>query len=71
MILNGLVNNITDFGAFVDLGIKQSGLLHISQISDKRISSPRDVLKLHQAVKVKVIDVDLDRRRISLTMKGL
>lgn len=71
MILNGLVNNITDFGAFVDLGIKQSGLLHISQISDKRISSPRDVLKLHQAVKVKVIDVDLDRKRISLTMKGL
>lgn len=71
MILNGLVNNITDFGAFVDLGIKQSGLLHISQISDKRISSPRDVLKLHQAVKVKVIDVDLGRKRISLTMKGL
>ncbi len=71
MELNGLVNNITDFGAFVDIGIKQSGLVHISQMSDTRISSPRDVVKLHQAVRVKVIDIDVKRGRISLTMKGV
>ncbi|MGN1172937.1 MAG: Tex family protein [Muribaculaceae bacterium] len=71
MELNGIVNNITDFGAFVDIGIKQSGLVHVSQMAEKRVSSPHDVVKLHQAVKVKVLDVDVKRGRISLTMKGL
>ncbi|MBD5191961.1 MAG: RNA-binding transcriptional accessory protein [Bacteroidales bacterium] len=71
MILNGIVNNITDFGAFVDIGIKQSGLVHISQMSDKRVTSPRDMVHIHQHVRVKVIEVDLNRKRIALTMKGL
>lgn len=71
MELNGIVNNITDFGAFIDIGIKQSGLVHVSQMAEKRVSSPHDVVKLHQAVKVKVLDVDVKRGRISLTMKGL
>ena len=71
LILNGIVNNITDFGAFVDIGIKQSGLVHISQMSDKRVTSPRDLVHIHQHVRVKVIEVDLNRKRIALTMKGL
>lgn len=71
MELNGIVNNITAFGAFVDVGIKQSGLVHISQLSDHYISSPLDVVKLHQHVKVKVLEVDNVRGRVSLTMKGL
>ncbi|MDE7156069.1 MAG: RNA-binding transcriptional accessory protein, partial [Muribaculaceae bacterium] len=65
MILNGIVNNITDFGVFVDIGVHQSGLVHVSQISDRRITSPRETVKLHQHVRVKVIDVDLKRNRIS------
>lgn len=69
MILNGIINNITDFGVFVDIGVKESGLVHISQISDGFVSSPTDVVSIHQHVKVKVLDVDLSRRRISLTMK--
>lgn len=71
MELNGIVNNITAFGAFVDVGIKQSGLVHISQLCDHYISSPLDVVKLHQHVKVKVLEVDNARGRVSLTMKGL
>lgn len=70
-VLNGIVNNITDFGAFVDVGIKESGLVHISQLSDAYISSPMDVVSIHQHVKVKVLDVDTQRKRISLTMKGV
>lgn len=68
MSLPGIVNNITAFGAFVDLGIKENGLLHISKISNKRISSVSDVLRLGQQVEVKVIDIDHSRRRISLSM---
>lgn len=71
MELNGIVNNITEFGAFVDIGLHESGLVHISQMADRRIASPRDVVKLHQHVRVRVLDVDVSRRRISLTMKGL
>ncbi|MDE5572579.1 MAG: S1 RNA-binding domain-containing protein, partial [Muribaculaceae bacterium] len=71
MILNGIVNNITDFGVFVDIGVHQSGLVHVSQISDRRIASPRETVKLHQHVRVKVIDVDLKRNRISLSMKDV
>lgn len=69
MKLNGIVNNITAFGVFVDVGIKQSGLVHISQICDHYISSPHEIVKLHQHVKVKVLEVDKQRERISLTMK--
>ncbi len=71
MILPGIVNNITDFGAFVDIGIHNSGLVHISQLSDHFISSPHEAVTLHQHVTVKVLDVDRSRGRISLTMKGL
>lgn len=71
MILPGIVTNITNFGAFVDFGIKENGLVHVSQISEKRIESPTDVLKLHQYVKVKVVSVDMERKRIQLSMKGV
>ena len=70
MLLDGQVTNITNFGAFVDIGIKENGLLHISQISDRRISSVDEVLHLNQHIKVKVLELDLDRKRISLTMKN-
>ena len=69
MILPGIVTNITDFGAFVDIGVHQDGLVHISQIANRRIAHPTDVLHLHQHVEVKVIDVDLRRKRISLSMR--
>lgn len=71
MVLPGIVNNITNFGAFVDIGVKQGSLVHISQIADKFISNPADVLSLNQQVTVKVLDVDVQRGRINLTMKGL
>jgi len=70
MILPGIVTNITNFGAFVDIGIKQDGLIHISQMSDKFISSPNEVLKLHQHVQVRVIEVDMKRGRIQLSLKS-
>ena len=70
MLLDGQVTNITNFGAFVDIGIKENGLLHISQISDRRISSVDEVLHLNQHIKVKVLEIDHTRKRISLTMKG-
>ena len=70
MILPGIVTNITNFGAFVDIGVKQDGLVHISQIADKYISNPADVVKLHQHVKVRVLEVDVARKRIQLSMKG-
>lgn len=71
MELPGIVNNITDFGAFVDLGVHESGLLHMSQISDKFIKHPSEALTLYQHVRVKVIEVDKRRKRISLSMKGI
>lgn len=71
MILPGIVTNITNFGAFVDFGIKENGLVHVSQISEKRNESPTEVLKLHQYVMVKVVSVDKERKRIQLTMKGV
>lgn len=71
MVLSGVVNNLTKFGAFVDIGIKESGLIHISQIVDRYISDPAEVLSLTQAVKVKVLDVDKARKRISLSMKDV
>ena len=70
-ILPGIVNNITKFGAFIDLGIKESGLVHISEMADKFISDPNEVVKLHQHVKVKIIQIDLGRKRIQLSLKGV
>lgn len=70
MELPGIVTNITNFGAFVDIGVKQDGLVHISQMADKFIKHPSEVVKLHQAVKVKVVEVDAARKRIQLSMKG-
>ena len=71
MILPGIVTNITNFGAFVDVGVHQDGLVHISQLADRYVSAPTQVVKLHQHVKVKVIEVDRKRNRISLSMKGV
>ena len=71
MELPGIVTNITNFGAFVDVGIKQDGLVHISQMADRFISDPNDIVHLHQHVKVKVLDVEVARKRIQLGMKGL
>ena len=71
MILPGLVSNITAFGAFVNIGVHQDGLVHISQLADKYVSSPGDVVKLGQQVMVRVVEVDLKRRRISLSMKSI
>jgi len=69
--LTGKVNNITAFGVFVDLGMKENGLVHISQLSDRFISSPSEVVSIGMTVKVKVMDVDVARGRIALTMKGI
>lgn len=69
--LTGKVNNLTSFGVFVDLGLKENGLIHISQLSDRFISSASEVVRIGQTVKVKVIDVDTARGRIALTMKGV
>ena len=71
MELNGIVTNITQFGVFVDIGIKENGLVHISELSDHFVSSPLDIVKIHQHIKVRIKDIDADRRRISLTMKGI
>jgi uncharacterized protein len=71
MVLPGIVTNITNFGAFVDIGVKQDGLVHISQMADRYISNPADVVRLHQHVTVKVLEVDPARKRIQLTMKGV
>jgi protein Tex len=69
MVLNGIITNITAFGAFVDIGVKQDGLVHISQMTNKFIKDPNEVVKLSQQVIVKVTEVDIARKRIQLTMK--
>lgn len=71
MVVPGLVGNITAFGAFVDLGIKENGLLHISQLSNKRVATVGDILHLGQQIRVKIIDIDTSRRRISLSLKDV
>lgn len=71
MVLNGKVSNITAFGAFIDLGIKENGLLHVSQMGAGRVSNPSEVVRINQIIRVKVLDVDLNRHRISLTVKDL
>jgi uncharacterized protein len=69
MVLPGIVTNITNFGAFVDIGVKQDGLVHISQLANRFVKDPNEVVKLHQHVKVKVLEIDIPRKRIQLTMK--
>ncbi|MBS4061671.1 MAG: RNA-binding transcriptional accessory protein [Bacteroidetes bacterium] len=69
MELNGIVTNITAFGAFVDVGVHQDGLVHLSQLAERFIRDPNEVVKINQKVRVKVLEVDLDRKRINLTMK--
>ena len=71
MVLPGIVTNITAFGAFVDVGVHQDGLVHISQLAKRRVNDPAEVVHLHQHVQVKVLEVDLRRHRISLTMKDI
>ena len=69
MILPGIVTNITAFGAFVDIGVHQDGLVHVSQMADRRVNDPNEVVHLHQHLQVKVLEVDLRRHRISLSLK--
>lgn len=71
MVLTGTVRNVVDFGAFVDIGVKNDGLVHISEISDKYIKNPSDVVKVSDIVKVKIIDIDKNRNKVSLSMKGI
>jgi protein Tex len=70
MKLPGIITNITNFGAFVDIGVHQDGLVHISQLADRFVRDPNEVVKLNQKVMVEVVEVDIERRRIQLTMKG-
>jgi uncharacterized protein len=69
MILEGVVTNVTNFGAFVDIGVHQDGLVHISALADKFVKDPREVVKAGDVVKVKVLEVDVKRRRVALTMR--
>ena len=71
MVLTGTVRNVIDFGVFVDIGVHQDGLVHISQVSSKYIKHPSEVVSVGDVVKVAVLDVDQKRGRISLTMKGV
>ena len=69
MVLPGIVTNITRFGVFVDVGVKQDGLVHISELANRFVSDPSEIVKLHQHVKVKVLEVDIPRKRIAFSMK--
>lgn len=69
-LLPGIVTNITNFGCFVDVGIKENGLVHISELADRFVSDPTEIVSLHQHVEVKVLSVDVDRKRVQLSMKG-
>ena len=71
MLLPGIVSNVTDFGCFVDLGIKTKGLIHVSQLADKFVKDPSTVVSVNQQLTVRVIGVDYERSRISLSLKGL
>jgi protein Tex len=71
MTLPGIVTNLTNFGAFVDVGVKQDGLVHISQITNRFIKSPSEVLKLQQHVQVRIVEVDINRKRVMLSMKDV
>lgn len=69
MVLTGTVRNVIDFGAFVDIGVKHDGLVHISQLSDKYVKNPSEIVSVGDIVKVKVLSIDKDRQKVSLTMK--
>ena len=69
MVLNGIVTNVTHFGAFVDVGVHQDGLVHVSKVSDRYVSNPAEVLHVGQRVRVRVMEIDLERRRISLSIR--
>ena len=69
MILKGTVRNVIDFGAFVDIGVKHDGLVHISELSENYVKNPSDVVSIGDIVKVKVIKIDNDRQKVSLSMK--
>ncbi|MBF1051789.1 MAG: S1 RNA-binding domain-containing protein, partial [Peptostreptococcaceae bacterium] len=71
MILKGTVRNVLEFGAFVDIGVKNDGLVHISQLSDKFIKNPMEVVSIGDIVNVKVIGIDTDRKKVSLSMRGI
>jgi len=71
MVVPGIVTNITKFGAFVDIGIKQDGLVHVSNLTKGYVSDPSTVVKLHQHVMVKVLAVDIERKRVQLSMKDV
>ena len=71
MELPGIVTNITNFGAFVDIGVHQDGLVHISQLSDRFVTDPTQVLRLHQHVRVRIVEVDMRHKRIALSMKNI
>ena len=69
MVLDGVITNVTHFGAFVDIGVHQDGLIHISQLSNEYVSDPNEVVSVGGVVKVKIMEVDVSRRRISVTRK--
>ncbi len=69
MVLPGIITNITNFGAFVDIGVKQDGMVHISEMANKFIKHPSEIVKLQQTVSVKITEIDLQRKRIQLSMK--
>ena len=71
MVLPGIVTNITNFGVFVDMGIHHDGLIHISQLADHYISDPTKIVKLHEHIHVRIIDVDQKRKRIALSLRGM
>ena len=71
MILKGTIRNVIDFGAFADIGVHQDGLIHISELSDKFIKHPMEVVKVGDIVDVKVLDVNIQKKRIALSMKGI
>ncbi len=69
MMVNGIITNITNFGAFTDIGIKENGLIHVSQMANRFIKNPNEVLKLNQTVEARIISVDIQRKRIQLSLK--
>jgi uncharacterized protein len=70
-VLTGTVRNVADFGAFVDIGVHQDGLVHISELSDRYVKNPMEVVSVGDIVKVKILDVDVARKRISMSMKDV
>ena len=71
LVLSGTVRNVIDFGAFIDIGVKHDGLVHISELSDKYVKNPRDIVSVGDIVKVKVIGIDLEKQKVALSMKEI